>query len=86
MTLRRAESTLWRRTLDGVVVLPVDHPTPLALRGPAAGIWDLLAAPMTLPELLDAISRAYGVDGATVADEVAEAVATLAEAGALCRT
>jgi hypothetical protein len=82
---RRAEATLWRRTLDGIVVLPVDRCEPLALRGPAAGIWELLAQPMTLSELLDAIAATYGVDGATVADAVGDAVGALASVGALCR-
>jgi hypothetical protein len=82
---RRAEATLWRRTLGGVVVLPVDRPAPLALRGPAAGIWDLLAQPMTLRGLLDAIATTYAVDGDAIADEVHQALDALADAGALCR-
>jgi Coenzyme PQQ synthesis protein D (PqqD) len=82
---RRAEATLWRRTLGGVVVLPVDRPAPLELHGPAAGIWELLAQPMTLQELLDAIAATYAVDGDAVADEVGQAVDALADAGALCR-
>jgi hypothetical protein len=82
--LRRAEATLWRRTLDATVVLPVDGAEPLALRGPAAGIWELLAEPLTFQELLDAIAAIYSVDSDTVADEVGQAIATLADAGALC--
>ena len=82
---RRAEATLWRRTLGGVVVLPVDLPAPLELRGPAAGIWELLALPMTVRELLDAIATTYAVDRDAVADEVGEAIEALADAAALCR-
>jgi hypothetical protein len=81
----RAEATLWRRTLGGVVVLPVDRRAPLALRGPAAEIWELLARPMTLQELLDAIAATCAVGGDAVADEVSQAVATLEDAQALCR-
>jgi hypothetical protein len=82
---RRAETTLWRRTLDGVVVLPDDAPAPLVLRGPAARIWELLVQPLTLPELLDAIAAIYAVEGDAVADEIDWAVSRLAAAGALCR-
>ncbi len=83
---RRSESTLWRRTLDGVVVLPEGALSPLVLRGPAARIWELLAQPLNVAELLDAIAAVYAVDGDTVADEVGWAVGQLADAGALCPT
>jgi len=83
---RRSESTLWRRTLDGVVVLPDGADAPLVLRGPAARIWELLAQPLNVEELLDAIATVYAVEGDTVADEVGWAVGRLADAGALCRT
>jgi hypothetical protein len=82
---RRAEDALWRRTLDGVVVLPFDRPAPLVLRGPAARIWELLAQPLTIQELLDAIATIYAVEGDAVADEVGWAVDELAAAGAVCR-
>jgi Coenzyme PQQ synthesis protein D (PqqD) len=81
----RAESTLWRRTLDGVVVLPFDAPEPLVLRGPAASIWELLEQPMTRSELIDAIVTIYAVERDEVDDDVSAAVATLVDAGALCR-
>jgi Coenzyme PQQ synthesis protein D (PqqD) len=81
----RAESTLWRRTLDGVVVLPFDAPAPLVLRGPAASIWELLEQPMTRSELIDAIVAMYAVERDAVEPDVSGAVATLVGAGALCR-
>jgi hypothetical protein len=81
----RAESTLWRRTLDGVVVLPFDAPEPLVLRGPAASIWELLEQPMTRSELIDAIVTIYAVGRDEVENDVSGAVATLVDAGALCR-
>jgi hypothetical protein len=82
---RRADTTLWRRTLDGVVVLPIDTPAPLVLRGPAARIWELLAQPLTIQELLEAIAAIYAVESDAVASEVGWAVGKLADAGALCR-
>jgi Coenzyme PQQ synthesis protein D (PqqD) len=82
---RRADTALWRRTLDGVVVLPIDGRAPLALRGPAARIWELLAQPLTIEELLEAIAAIYAVERDAVAGEVGWAVGELADAGALCR-
>ena len=68
----RADRVLWRRTLAGVVVLPTNRATePVALRGPAAGIWELLAQPMTAADL--------------VAGDVGGALDLLLELGALCR-
>jgi Coenzyme PQQ synthesis protein D (PqqD) len=84
----RAERVLWRRTLDGVVVLPVHRPAaarPVALTGSAAGIWDLLAEPMTAADLVAALAATYGVHEERVADEVGGALETLLELGALCR-
>ena len=82
---RRAEATLWRRTLDGVVVLPVEHPAPLSLHGPAAGIWELLADARTFAELMAAVTSTYAVDGDVAAAEVRTALDALVDAGALCR-
>ena len=82
---RRAQTTLWRHTLDGVVVLPVEHPAPLSLHGPAAGIWELLADSLTFAELMDVLSTTYAVDGSVAGDEVRTALDALVDAGALCR-
>jgi len=82
----RADRVLSRRTLGGVVVLPV-HGTiePVELRGPAAGIWELLAEPMTAADLVAALAAAYGVDEEQVANDVGEALDVLLDLGALCR-
>jgi hypothetical protein len=84
----RSERVLWRRTLGGVVVLPMLAPTaqPIELRGPAAGIWELLAEPMTSADLVAALAAAYAVDEDQVATDVDGALDLLLELGALCRT
>ncbi len=82
----RSEAALWRHTLGGVVVLPAEAPAPLALAGPAAGIWDLLGDPMTVAELLDIVATTYEVAPDAIADEVRQAVGALVDAGALCRS
>jgi Coenzyme PQQ synthesis protein D (PqqD) len=81
----RAETVLWRRTLDGVVVLgPAASAEPVALRGPAADIWELLTEPMSVAGLVAALADGYGVAGEGIADDVQRAVGALAEVGALC--
>ena len=82
----RAEPVLWRRTLDGVVLLEARaEAEPVVLRGPAAAIWELLAQPMDDADLVATLATSYGVDRARVAPDVAVALATLADLGALQR-
>jgi Coenzyme PQQ synthesis protein D (PqqD) len=82
----RAERVLWRRTLGGVVVLPPQAATePVALRGPAASIWELLAEPMTAADLVASLATTYQVHEEHVAGEVGGALDVLLELGALCR-
>jgi hypothetical protein len=84
----RSERVLWRRTLEGVVVLPVSGASgtePVALRGSAAGIWELLVEPMTAADLVTAVAETYGVHEEHVANDVGGALDVLLELGALCR-
>jgi Coenzyme PQQ synthesis protein D (PqqD) len=83
----RAEPVLWRRTLGGVVVLSAHGPAePMELRGPAAGIWELLTEPMTTAELVATLAATYGIEAEQVAGDVGGALETLLELGALCRS
>ena len=87
LTWCRAETVLWRRTLGGVVVLPTGGTAePMELRGPAAGIWELLAEPMTTADLVATLAAAYGVDEEQVEGDVGGALEVLGELGALCRS
>jgi hypothetical protein len=81
----RAARVLWRRTLAGVVLLPPDGAEPVALSGPAAGIWELLARPMTETDLVAALAATYQIREERVAGEVGPALDVLMELGALCR-
>jgi hypothetical protein len=82
---RRAETILWRRTLDGVLVLgPSESAEPVALRGPAADIWELLSEPATVAAIGEALADGYGVPVDRIAPDVQRAVAALSEVGALC--
>ncbi|HEX4490228.1 MAG TPA: PqqD family protein [Acidimicrobiia bacterium] len=82
---RRAETVLWRRTLDGVVVLgPAESAQPVALRGAAADIWELLEEPASVAVLGAALAHDYGVPVERIADDVERAVDALVKVGALC--
>jgi hypothetical protein len=82
----RADRVVWRRTLGGVVVLPTHRSTePVALRGPAAEIWELLAEPMRASDLVAVLAETYRVGEHDVADDVAGALDLLSDLGALCR-
>jgi hypothetical protein len=82
---QRDEATLSRRTIDGVVLLAPSASEPLVLEGAAAAMWELLATPMTVAGLVRELAGTYGVDGATITDDVDRTVTTLSGAGALCR-
>jgi coenzyme PQQ synthesis protein D (PqqD) len=82
----RSARVVWRRTLDGVIVLPIlEAAEPIALRGSAADIWDLLAEPMTSEDLIAVLAAAHGVSELSVAADVDGALVSLSELGALCR-
>ena len=65
----RSERVLWRRTADGVVVLPVDHGELFDLTGSGLAVWDLLATPHTVTEAAaELLERYEGVRDQVAAD------------------
>ena len=83
--LRRSEGVVWRRTMDGVVVLPANTAQPIALLGPAANMWEMLAEPLTAAELVNALADHYGVEPDHVTSEIRATLDGLVRRGALCR-
>lgn len=83
--LRRAQGVVWRRTMDGVVVLPAGAVEPIALLGPAANMWEMLAEPLTATELVAALADHYGVEPDHVTNEIRATLDGLLRRGALCR-
>jgi len=83
--LHRAPHVLWRRTLDTVLLLPpgIDEPFVLAGTGPA--LWELLAEPRALDDLVAVLAAAYEADPDVVAADVAPTVDRLTELGAIER-
>ena len=83
--LRRSQGVVWRRTMDGIVVLPADADEPIALLGPAASVWEMLAEPLTAAELVAALASHYGVAPDRVTSEIRATLDGLVRRGALCR-
>jgi hypothetical protein len=83
--LRRSQGVVWRRTMDGVVVLPAHAEEPIALLGPAASVWELLAQPLTAAELVAGLADHYGVAPEHVSGEISATLDGLLRRGALCR-
>jgi hypothetical protein len=78
--LRRGEHVLWRRSLDAVLLLPVGAAEPVTLAGTGPEVWELLAAPASVPELARKLAARYDADPATVETDL---VALLDRLGAL---
>ena len=79
---RRTESTLFRRTSAGVVLLPPGSPDPVQLGGAAALVWDVLEEPTSVAEATDILARACGEDPSHVRPDVEDVVDELCRLGA----
>lgn len=79
---RRADVS-WRRSIDAVVLMPAGAKDPAALPGTAAAVWDLLAEPATLDELVSALADAYAVDPAAITGDVVALLERLEALGAI---
>jgi hypothetical protein len=73
----------WRRSLDAVVLLPPAAPEPVSLAGTAALVWDLLAEPASVSELVDALAEHFGDDPARITRDVDALLARLSDLGAV---
>jgi hypothetical protein len=80
---RRRGDVLWRRSLDAVILLPVGVEEPLTLPGPGAAVWDLLAEPATVAELVAILADAYDEDSAVVEHDVRALLGDLEGLGAV---
>jgi hypothetical protein len=83
--LARRPDALWRRTAEGVVVLGAGSADVRAVNGPAAALWDLLAAPTELSDAVDSLAASFGADREVVAGDVEDVLATWLADGAIER-
>lgn len=79
----RDPRVLWRRIGDGLVVLPPDRAECLAVSGASGLLWELLAEPCDIGELVEWLSARTGADRADVEGQVDAGVRVLAEGGVL---
>ena len=80
---RRRESVLWRHAIDVVVILPAGADEPVSLAGTGALVWDLLAEPASLSELVAAFAEVYPDDPGTIERDVAALLESLASLDAI---
>lgn len=66
----RSEEVLWRRNPCEVVLLALGGDDVVRLPGTAAALWDLLAEPMALDELVTRLGQAYSVGPEQIGTEV----------------
>jgi hypothetical protein len=67
---RRRETTLTRRTPRAVLILAEGAGEPLRLDGPAAAVWDELAAPLTDHVLVERVAARIGAPTEDIGGEV----------------
>ena len=86
MVWRRREDVLWRRSLDAVILLPSGLDDPVTLPGTGASVWDVLAEPATVAELVATLAEAYdGADPSVVEHDVRALLAELEALGAVAQ-
>jgi hypothetical protein len=83
--MRRRPDVLWRRSLEAVVLLPVDAGDVLTLGGTGPAVWDLLAEWRTFDDLVAVLAAAYGASPAQVAADLEPLIAELEALRALER-
>jgi len=78
---RRRPDLLWRRSLDAVLVLPLDADEALTLAGTGPEVWDLLESPISLTDLTAELAARHDADRTVVEADVAALLDRLAVAG-----
>lgn len=83
----RAAGTLWRNAGDTLVLLPEggDDQAHLVVSGSAALLWDLLAEPITLSDLVAQLVATYKVEQARIEADIAPILERLYSAGAVAQ-
>jgi hypothetical protein len=82
-TYQRCPATFVRRTTRSLVILAAGSEQPVRVSGSAVDVWDMLATPKTLDDLVAEIVADAGTAAGVLATDVAEALAVLAVAGAV---
>ena len=81
--LRRADGTLSRRSLRGVLISAPGADEPLLVTTPGEVVWSLLEEPSSRAELVAALADAFGEDPTVVAADIEPVLKSLLAVGAL---
>ena len=81
--LHRAPDALARRVLRGVMVLTARDDEPFVITPPGDVIWDILADPIDLQDLVDLLADSFEGDKEQITGDVAALIQTLIEKGAV---
>jgi len=79
----RAAATLWRHSLDAVVLLPPGASDPLTLAGTGAILWELLEEPTSMGELVAALVARFDTDPDVVEADLLPVLDELVAIGAV---
>jgi hypothetical protein len=79
----RAAGALWRAGDFGVVVLGTRRDDPLTLAGTGVAVWDALAEPLQVHQLVDRLAVQFGAEPALVAGDLAPVLDGLVADGVL---
>lgn len=82
----QSERVLSRRTLHGILVLPIDHGEFFDLTGTGEVLWDVLAEPRSIAEAASALHVRFEGPLADVVADVTPVVADLVRRRALVRS
>jgi hypothetical protein len=74
---QRAESALWRRSADAVVVLVDARENVFTLRGSGAALWDVLGHARTLDEAAHELGTTFDLPAESVAAEIGPVILEL---------
>ena len=83
----RRRDVLWRRLLDGAVLLPVEAAEPFVLDAPGAAVWSILDEdePLALADAAAVLAEASGESVARIAADIEPLLEQLEELGAVRR-
>ncbi len=81
--VERATGTLWRRVLDGVLVLPPGSDELLHITAPGDVVWHLLAEAVTVGDLAEALADFYEVPVPVVRSDIEPVLTALVASGAI---
>lgn len=77
----RAHRVLWRRVLDGVLVLAPGADKPIHIGTPGELLWDLLVVPTSISDLVGTVVDFFDVEDAQAQVDVQEAIQMLSRSG-----